>query len=309
MLIRRAPLTRMVTKAFPLDQLGWDHLRALLEAARGGSLAAAAKKLGVDQSTVSRRLAQVEFSAGEALFRRCRTGLVLTSLGREVFVRVERMEAALHEIQGLTAQGQSVNGRVTVASMEGVGSLLIARAVKGLKERHPLVQVNLVTTSSYVDVAKREADIFVSFFEPSSASLVTQKVADVPFYLYASPAYLDSHPIANAEALADEDFIGYIDDSAYLPSARWMDGVVSNPTFGFRATSMFSQMYAAQEGLGIVMLPSYANAESMGLKKVIAERCREVPLFISVQHDLQYLPQIRATFEEIAAYMSSRIPR
>ncbi|AET92397.1 LysR family transcriptional regulator [Burkholderia sp. YI23] len=299
----------MVTKAFSLDQLGWDHLRALLEAARGGSLAAAAKKLGVDQSTVSRRLAQVEFSAGEALFRRCRTGLVLTALGREVFIRVERMEAALHEIQGLTAQGQSVNGRVTVASMEGVGSLLIARAVKGLKERHPLVQVNLVTTSSYVDVAKREADIFVSFFEPSSASLITQKIADVPFYLYASPAFLERRPVPNAQALAGEDFIGYIDDPAYLPSARWMDGIVSNPTFGFRATSMFSQMYAAQEGLGIVMLPSYANAESMGLKKVIEERCTEVPLFISVQHDLQYLPHIRATFEALAAYLGSRIPR
>ncbi|AQH02955.1 LysR family transcriptional regulator [Caballeronia cordobensis] len=299
----------MVTKAFSLDQLGWDHLRALLEAARGGSLAAAAKKLGVDQSTVSRRLAQVEFSAGEALFRRCRTGLVLTALGREVFIRVERMEAALHEIQGLTAQGQSVNGRVTVASMEGVGSLLIARAVKGLKERHPLVQVNLVTTSSYVDVAKREADIFVSFFEPSSASLITQKIADVPFYLYASPAFLERRPVPNAQALAGEEFIGYIDDPAYLPSARWMDGIVSNPTFGFRATSMFSQMYAAQEGLGIVMLPSYANAESMGLKKVIEERCTEVPLFISVQHDLQYLPHIRATFEALAAYLGSRIPR
>ncbi|BBQ00591.1 LysR family transcriptional regulator [Burkholderia sp. SFA1] len=299
----------MVTKAFSLDQLGWDHLRALLEAARGGSLAAAAKKLGVDQSTVSRRLAQVEFSAGEALFRRCRTGLVLTALGREVFIRVERMEAALHEIQGLTAQGQSVNGRVTVASMEGVGSLLIARAVKGLKERHPLVQVNLVTTSSYVDVAKREADIFVSFFEPSSASLITQKIADVPFYLYASPAFLERRPVPNAQALADEEFIGYIDDPAYLPSARWMDGIVLNPTFGFRATSMFSQMYAAQEGLGIVMLPSYANAESMGLKKVIEERCTEVPLFISVQHDLQYLPHIRATFEALAAYLGSRIPR
>lgn len=299
----------MVTKAFSLDQLGWDHLRALLEAARGGSLAAAAKKLGVDQSTVSRRLAQVEFSAGEALFRRCRTGLVLTALGREVFIRVERMEAALHEIQGLTAQGQSVNGRVTVASMEGVGSLLIARAVKGLKERHPLVQVNLVTTSSYVDVAKREADIFVSFFEPSSASLITQKIADVPFYLYASPAFLERRPVPNAQALAGEDFIGYIDDPAYLPSARWMDGIVLNPTFGFRATSMFSQMYAAQEGLGIVMLPSYANAESMGLKKVIEERCTEVPLFISVQHDLQYLPHIRATFEALAAYLGSRIPR
>ncbi|WP_414444690.1 LysR family transcriptional regulator [Burkholderia sp. 22PA0106] len=299
----------MVTKAFPLDQLGWDHLRTLLEAARGGSLAAAAKKVGVDQSTISRRLAQVEYSTGEALFRRSRTGLVLTALGQEVFVRVERMEATLHEIQGLTAQGRAMSGRVTIASMEGVGSLLIARAAKRLRDHHPRVQINLVTTSSYVDVAKREADIFVSFFEPSSTSLVKRKVADVPFYLYASPQYLDEHQSADPRALENETFIGYIDDPSYLPSARWMDGVVSNPTFGFRSTSMFSQMQAAQAGLGIVMLPSYARAEELGLTRYVERACREIPLFVSVQHDLLILPHVGAVFEEVTEYLASHIAR
>ncbi|WP_406625208.1 LysR family transcriptional regulator [Acidovorax sp. SDU_ACID1] len=298
----------MGTKFLSLDQLGWDQLRAMLETVRCGSLAAAAKRLGVDQSTVSRRLAQVEFSSGSTLFKRDPKGLVLTSLGREVFIRIERMETALHEIQGLTSQGQVVGGLVTIASMEGVGSLLIARMAKDVADRHPGVEIHLVTSSNYVDVAKREADIFVSFFEPSAASLVTYKVADVPFHLYASENYLKGRVISSAEDLSDnESFISYIDDPVYLPSARWLEGIIKNPRIRFRATSMFSQMSAAQEGVGIVILPSYANAQEAGLTRIVEERQLTVPLFVSVQHDLQYLPHIKACVDSVKSYLESKI--
>ena len=299
----------MATKSFSFEQLGWDQLRALLEVARGGSLESAARRLGVDQSTVSRRLAQVEYSAGSALFKRDRKGLQLTPMGRDVLVRLERMEAMLHEIQGITAQGQSVSGRVSIASMEGVGALLIARAAKALLDRHPGLEVHLVTTSNFVDIARREADIFVSFFEPPSGSLTTHGVAEVPFHLYASPAYLGERVISGPADLAEDLFIGYIDDPVYLPAARWLESIIEKPRIGFRATSMFSQMFAAQEGLGIVMLPSYANAESLGLVRIIEDRYSEVPLFASVQRDMQYLPHIRVVFEAIAAYLGERIPR
>jgi DNA-binding transcriptional LysR family regulator len=297
----------MATKSIPLDQLGWDHLRSLLEVARGGSLVAAARKLGVDQSTVSRRLTQVEFSTGGALFRRDRKGLLLTPLGQEVFIRVERMEAALHEIQGITTQGQLVCGRVSIASMEGVGALLIARAVKRIAELYPSIEIQLITTSNYVDVAKRETDIYVSFFEPPSKSLVTQKVADVYFYLYANRTYLEDRCASNPTDLSKDVFIGYIDDPIYLPSSRWLENSVINPKIGFRATSMFSQMFAAQAGVGVVMLPSYANAESLGLIKFADKECSVVPLYISVQYDLQYLPHIRAVFEEVGEYLRANI--
>jgi DNA-binding transcriptional LysR family regulator len=298
----------MATKSFSFEQLGWDQLRTLLEVARGGSLDSAARKLGVDQSTVSRRLAQVEYSAGSALFKRDRKGLQLTALGQEVLVRLTQMEAMLHEIQGITAQGQSVSGRVAVVSMEGVGALLIARAMKALLERHPGLEIHLVTTSNFVDVARREADIFVGFFEPSSGSVTTHQVAEVPFHLYASRAYVGERRIASPDDLADDVFIGYIDDPVYLPAARWLESIVEKPKIAFRATSMFSQMFAAQEGLGVVMLPSYANAESLGLMKIVEDRCSMVPLYVSVQRDMQYLPHIRVVFETIAAHLQERIP-
>ncbi|MET3792944.1 LysR family transcriptional regulator [Aquamicrobium terrae] len=293
----------MGTKHLSLTQLGWDHLRVLLEVARTGMLVTAARRLGVDQSTISRRLAQVEFSTGGTLFKRTRQGLSLTPLGCEIVARVERMEAALLEIQGLTAQGQELTGCVTIASMEGVGSMLIARSVKALAEVHPQIEIHLVTTSNYVDIARREADIFVSFFEPVAASLVTHKIADVHFHLYANDDYLQGRRIEQAEDLIEDTFIGYIDDPTYLPSARWLEDIVPNAKIGFRATSMFSQMYAAAEGLGIVMLPPYARAEALGLSKIIPGSFAVVPLFISVQQDLQFLPHIRAVHDSLLAYL------
>ncbi len=297
----------MGTKHQPLTQLGWDHLRVLLEVARTGTLLTAARRLGVDQSTVSRRLAQVEFSTGGTLFKRTRQGLSLTPRGCEVVSRVERMEAALIEIQGLTAQGQELIGCVTIASMEGVGSLLIARSVKALAEIHPQIEVHLITTSNYVDLNRREADIFVSFFEPPAASLVTHKIADIHFHLYASDDYLQGRRIEGPDDLVDDMFIGYIDDPTYLPSARWLEDIVPNARIGFRATSMFSQMYAAEEGLGIAMLPPYSRAEALGLKKIVPDKFAVVSLFISVQQDLQFLPHIRAVHDSLLAYLGETV--
>ena len=297
----------MATKHLPLTQLSWDHLRVLLEVARTGTLATAARRLGVDQSTVSRRLAQVEFSTGGTLFKRTRQGLSLTPLGCEIVARVERMEGALLEIHGLTFQGEELIGCVTIASMEGVGSLLIARSLKALSEVHPQIEVHLITTSNYVDVARREADISVSFFEPSASSLTTQKIADVPFHLYANADYLRGRNIKGPDDLTKDFFIGYIDDPTYLPSARWLDDIVPNARIGFRSTSMFSQMYAAAEGLGIAMLPPYARAEALRLIKIIPDRFSTVPLFISVQQDLQYLPHIRAVHDSLLAYLGETV--
>ena len=293
----------MKSKHLPMTQLGWDHLRVLLEVARAGTLLAAARRLGVDQSTASRRLAQVEYSAGGTLFKRNRQGLSLTSLGKEVFSRVEKMEAALLEIQSLATQGQTISGCVTIASMEGVGSMLIARSVKALAGVHPHIEVRLITTSNYVDLAKREADIFVSFFEPPAASLSTRKVAEVHFHLYASDEYLQGRSIETPQELADDVFIGYIDDPMYLPSARWLANIVPEAKVNFRATSMFSQMFAAEEGLGIVMLPPYARAETWGLKRIIPDTFSVVPMYISVQQDLQFLPHIRAVHDSLLSYL------
>ncbi|GAA4134044.1 hypothetical protein GCM10023067_55910 [Aminobacter aganoensis] len=213
------------------------------------------------------------------------------------------MEAALLEIQGLATQGQAVSGVVTVASMEGVGSMLISRSVKAIAGVHPQIEVHLITTSNYVDLARREADVFVSFFEPPAASLATRKVADVHFHLYASDNYLLGRRVAAPEDLANDVFIGYIDDPIYLPSARWLEDIIPSARIGFRATSMFSQMFAAEEGLGIVMLPPYARAETLGLKRLIPDRYVEVPLFISVQQDLQFLPHIRAVYDSLVTYL------
>ncbi|MGV6875818.1 LysR family transcriptional regulator [Pseudochelatococcus sp. B33] len=297
----------MASKHLLLTQLGWDHLRVLLEVARAGTLLAAARRLGVDQSTVSRRLAQVEFSTGGTLFKRNRQGLSLTPLGREIFCRVERMETSLLEIHSLATRGQTISGCVTIASMEGVGSMLIARSVKALAGVHPQIEVHLMTTSKYVDLAKREADIFVSFFEPPSTSLATRKVADVNFHLYASIDYIRGRSIKTIEDLEDDLFIGYIDDPIYLPAARWLEDILPQAKIGFRATSMFSQMFAAEEGLGIVMLPPYARAESWGLKRIVPDRFAIVPIYISVQQDLQFLPHMRAVHDSLLTYLGETV--
>lgn len=86
--------------------------------------------------------------------------------------------------------------------------MLIARSLKAIAGIHPQIEVHLITTSNYVDRAEREADIFVSSFEPPAASFATRNVADVHFHLYASDDYLRSRLIETPEDLSEDPFIG-----------------------------------------------------------------------------------------------------
>lgn len=185
--------------------------------------------------------------------------------------------------------------------------MLITRAVSAICVKHPDLHINLVTTSSYVDIAKREADIFVGFFEPTANSLATERVGDICFHLYASPAYIEARNPHAGDGLDSDVFISHMDDPAYLPAARWLEEFTKDPRIGFRATSMFSQLFAAQEGLGIVMLPSYAKAETWGLKQVGDGRSLTVPVFVSVQQDLQFLPHIRLVYDSLVSFLGDVI--
>lgn len=296
----------MSTKRIPFEELSWDHLRYLLEVGRGGTLAFAARKLRVDQSTVSRRLSQLEFSAGATLFTRQRNGLVLTVLGRAMFDRVAKMEAELHALQGIASQGQDIKGCVRVASMEGIGSMLIAGAVTEFARQNPKIELNLITSSSFVDISRREADIFVSFFQPSAISLIKRQVAEVNFFLYAAPEYLRGRKIETLSDLGDDVFIGYVDDPVFLPSARWLEDIIPNAKIGFRATSMISQLHAAESGLGIVMLPPYARPHKFGLEPVLANSAYTIrSIWVSVQQDLQYLAHVNAAYTFLCRLLES----
>ncbi|MHC2001926.1 LysR family transcriptional regulator [Methylobacterium sp. CM6241] len=279
------------------DLLDWNDIKVFLGAARGGSLAAAAKRLKVDQSTVSRRLANLESVLGLALFERVPSGLRLSDMGQRMLQHAEQVESAVISLRHEDHSGDGrIGGRVRLATMEGIASLYLAERLSSLRDRHPDLMIDLVTSAQTVYVNRREADLFLSFFKPPGRGLVSEQIGAFRLGLYAAPSYLARHgcPV-DLWALKEHRFVSYVEDLIQVDCVRWLDDVLDEPRTVFRSTSMIAQKSAALGGLGLVLLPSFAVTARDDLVPVLhgsAFTTRE--LWLNVHADLQFVPRIRA---------------
>jgi DNA-binding transcriptional LysR family regulator len=279
------------------ETLDWDDLKIFLHAARGGSLGSAAKRLRVDQSTISRRIAHLESTLGLALFERLPSGLKVNEAGDRLLCHAERIESAVIAMREDVQGGDSrMAGRVRFATMEGIASLYLASRFARLRQLHPNLTIELLTSPQTVSVNRREADLFLSFFRPPGQGMVSERIGCFQLGLYASQGYLDQNGIPESTSdLGKHAFITYIDDLIQLDSVRWLDDIIKKPPISFHSNSMIAQMNAASGGLGLVLLPSFATAGRNDLVPVLHHRMSTArELWINVHTDLQFVPRIRA---------------
>ncbi|MCJ2046857.1 LysR family transcriptional regulator [Methylobacterium sp. J-078] len=292
------------------DLLDWNDIKVFLGAARGGSLAAAAKRLRVDQSTVSRRLASLESALGLALFERLPSGLRLSDVGQRLLQHAEQVESAVISLQHEDHPGNGcIGGRVRLATMEGIASLYLAERLWGLRERHPALTVDLVTSAQTVYVNRREADLFLSFFKPPGKGLISQQIGAFRLGLYAAPSYLARQgcPV-DLRSLKQHHFVSYVDDLVQVDCVRWLDDLIEEPQTVFRSNSMIAQKSAALGGFGLVLLPSFAVTARDDLVPVLHDTAFTVrELWLNVHADLQFAPRVRAVMAYLKDTFTSDI--
>src|SRR3954447_16362980 len=202
----------------------WSDVRHFLEVSRAGTLAAAARKLKVDDTTVGRRVAALERELGAKLFERTPDGLVLTAAGEAMRAAGEEMEqAALRGEQRVVGTDRAASGLVRVATTEMLGRTVVLPAIRKLRETHPQIRVELNTGVARLDLARREADIALRYVRPESGALVSRRIVRVAFTAYASPEYLASRP----PLLRGTGFAGH-DVVAFEPGIRaWRQGALA----------------------------------------------------------------------------------
>ncbi|TBU86508.1 LysR family transcriptional regulator [Pseudomonas dryadis] len=276
--------------------LNWEDLRIFVEMARATSLAMAAKRLGIDQSTVSRRIAHLELCIGASLFERTPKGLQLNTQGHQLLACAQPMDTAFVNLaQTLGGQRRELVGPVRLGTMEGIASLYLTRHLARFNRDYPGIMLELVTSTQQLHVTRREADIFLSFFEPHGSGLDVEHMGRFALHLYASPAYVERHgEPASVADLANHAFVGYIDDLVQIEAVRWLEEAVDDPHIVFHSSSMLAQMFAAAAGSGLVLLPAFTDAERFGLYPVLADAVQvRRDLWLSVHHDLRYVPRIK----------------
>lgn len=275
----------------------WNDLKFFLELARQTRLMPAARRLKVDHTTVSRRIAELEKALCAKLFERKPDGFVLTDDGHRLFCIAEKIEALSASVREVIGTNHSeLAGRVRLATMEGIAAFYLAEKLVAFNETHPHIVVELVTERHLINLTKREADVSISFVPPIGPRLTVKKAGTFRLGLFASAGYL-AHagtPACKAD-LATHAFVDYIVDLVAIQKVHWLLDVMEPDNVVFRSTSMAVQQNAIAGGRGIGLLPFFSAKRDPRLIPVLPDDISvERELFIAVHEDIEFMGRVRA---------------
>ena len=290
----------------------WDDLKHLLAVARHGSTLAAGRALGLDQSTVQRRLTQLERHCGLALVQRQPSGYRLTEAGQTLLPHAERVEAAVEQLrQQLAAVAADVSGVVRVTCPEPiVYRITQSDLLKRFNERYPALQVHFVMSDRYVDLSQGEADVALRSGDTDDGSLVGRKIADSIWAVYASASYIERHGRPHrVEDLAAHALVGFDDSMAKHRIATWLRHVAPRAALVARSNSVLGLVYSAKAGVGVAPLPTAlgdAEPELVRVIEAVPELTRIWRLLTT--RELRRTPRVAAFFDFIVAEIDTLRP-
>ena len=279
----------------------WDDARHFLAVHRKGSLSAAAKQLGVNQSTVGRRLLTLEERLGAKLFFRTRDGYRIAPAGERLLPHAERMEdeatAITREIAG---QETTLTGNVCVTAGDLVGPLVIAPLLVRLHAKYPDIDLELDTDNSLRSLSKREADIAVRIGNVAERGVAARKVCEFGSAAYASKSYLASRGRPRGDDWSGHDFIGF-SETRHVMEARWIEEHAVKGRVVFRGKGTLPQLVMARAGVGIAALPCYAgDAEPDLVRLTPLSQIMRASMWLVVHEDMRHAARIRACVEFLA---------
>jgi DNA-binding transcriptional LysR family regulator len=265
----------------------WDDLRFFLELARAGRLTIAARRLGVEHTTVARRVQALEVDVSTTLFNRNAEGYELTPAGRLLLPIAQSMESAYLQTERLLPNLPGpMEGLVRIGCNEGYGTTVLPKHLAGLIRNYPGLSIEILAVPRAIQLTRQEADIVVSIDRPARGPYKVVRLTDYELGLYASDSYLQMHPqISRKDDLRGHSFVNYIENLALAKNIPTPDAVTKPGASPIRSTSILAQRTAAEAGVGIAILPCYLVQADSPLRPVL-------PLEVSFRRTYWMMSQI-----------------
>ncbi|WP_315832152.1 LysR family transcriptional regulator [Bradyrhizobium prioriisuperbiae] len=289
------------------SDVDWDDFRFVLAIVRSGTVSAAAKQLGVDHTTVIRRVDRLERHLSAKLFDRRKTGYQLTESGHRVATSAEAMESTIVANQELIGGSKAhLTGNVRIGAPDGFGTHFLAPRLVRFADLYPDLDIQLVATARLFSLSKREADIAISLALPKEGHIIGRKLVDYSLGLYAAPAYLARSPeIRSRDDLPAHRFVGYIEELLYTPELDYLPQVSPKISARFRSANLIAQYNATLAGFGIAVLPRFMAARQAGLQAILPEISILRAFWLLMHADSKDLARIRAVADYIYATVES----
>jgi DNA-binding transcriptional LysR family regulator len=290
----------------------WNDLKYFLAVVRAGSTLAAAKSLRVNQSTIHRRLQELERQLGCELVRRHPAGYRLTELGESVRAHAMRVETAVADFErSISAGSNETKGTVRVTCPEVLGPRLIsARLIERFNASYPDVRIEFVMSDRILELGSDDADIAIRAKRPTEGALIGRKIADSPWAVYASRSYIARHGSIEKAVEIDRHavvmFAGPLSDH---PAVRWLKSVAPNAHVAARANSIAALLPSVKSGAGVALLPVIVGDNEKDLVRILdLGPDMATPFYLLTHKDLRRTPRVRAFFDFIIEHLDEVRP-
>jgi DNA-binding transcriptional LysR family regulator len=287
--------------------LDWDDLKTYLAIARHGTLSAAARVLKVSQTTMGRRLDNLQARAGVTLLDRTPTGFQLTQTGAAILDQVSRMEEAALALERTISGGDCrLEGVVRITAVEAFAAHILTSGFTPLHDAHPGIVIELIAANRSLSLARREADIAVRLGRFEAHETVVRKIGDMAFAAYAAPDYLDRIGTPDwSKGAIGHRVVRVQDDLLDTPDARWFATrtVAAEPVL--LANSREVQLRGVAAGLGFGCLPRYLADSHPGIVPLEAGPDPTREIWMGVHRDTRHAPRIVAVQDAIVAAVAS----
>jgi DNA-binding transcriptional LysR family regulator len=294
--------------------MDWDDVRVFLAVARGGRVSVAARQLGVEHTTISRRLAALERELSAPLFHRTAGGYLLTAVGHTVLPAAETMERAATGIDARVREStNTVAGRVRLALAPEFASDWLAPYLTAFRTRHPNIDLEILVGTRQRDLSRGEAEIAIQSPRPRQVALVSARIARATAALYASRSFVAGRRlrIDDPASAAGVPLLTYTRPLRMLQNAEWFQPVLAAARVVLETNSTHTLVAAARRGLGAAVLPGFVarwHTDLVCVSKPVAEH----DIWLVMQADVRRDPKVRATAEflkQVAPGFSEKMPR
>jgi DNA-binding transcriptional LysR family regulator len=291
------------------SMLSWDDFRYVKAIAEARSLVGAGEHLGVNHSTVFRRLGQIEQHLGSRLFERGRAGYALTPCGTAMVDLAERM---FQEIVGferrVTGQDLRPSGEVRITTSDALLRYLLTEVFVAFRRAHPEIVLHIVVSNQRLSLSKRDADVAVRAAYQSPEPLAGAKVARIGWAVFGVAA-LAGEPFDPVRDGRRHDWLAFADALSIARATKWLRDHADETRIVYKNNTMLGLAEAAAAGIGLALLPCYIGTAVPGLAQLTAPlRDLESELWLITHPDLRNTARVRAFLDFCGDEIARRQP-
>jgi molybdate transport repressor ModE-like protein len=276
--------------------MDWDNLKVFLTVAAAGSLAGGARRLGISQATVWRRITSLEAALKTQLFERRPEGYALAAAGSALLKSLDGVQRTIEDAgRDLAQTPAGVEGEVRITAPEFPAQML-GEHLASLARRHPRLVIELLTGSPAASIMAREVDIALRVERSPSPGFALEAVVPVPFSVFAAPSYVKRFGAPKAiDNFRGHRLIDFDRSWAHIAPRPWQKSGGRGATVVFRSNSPHARLAAVRAGLGLVLLPELMARHDPDLSVVLpADVVGTLDLLLYVAAPLKREPRVIA---------------